>query len=323
MTRRRRVLIILGAVLAAVVLYEGTGHVIAYTDDAYVRSDLVAVAPQVTGQVLTVNVVDNQMVKSGDKLAGLDPEPFAIALAEREAAAEEARAQLTADQATLAAARDALASAQSAGVLARDTQRRVAALAEHEDISRERLDEANDALRRAELAVGVAQAAISRETALQNLHQAGLAHAEAAIADARWRLARTQMVSPTDGTVTNLTVRPGDMGRAEEPLFGIVDAHAWRIIANYRQSFLRRFAVGDTAWVWLDSQPWRFHRARITGIGRGISRAPEPDKLLPYVAPTTDWIRLQRRFPVTIVLEEPPPDGVLFMGADARVVIFP
>ena len=45
--------------------------------------------------------------------------------------------------------------------------------------------------------------------------------------------------------------------------------------------------------------------------------------LLPYVAPTTDWIRLQRRFPVTIYLDEPPPDGELFMGADARTVIFP
>jgi multidrug efflux system membrane fusion protein len=323
MTRRRRVLSVLGVLVLLVVLYEGTGHVIAYTDDAYVRSDLIAVAPQVTGRVLTVDVFDNQAVKAGDKLAGLDPEPFAIALAEREAAAEEARAQLNADQATLTAARDALASALSAEELARDTQRRVAALAEHEDVSRERLDQVDDTLRRAELAAAVAQAAISRETALQNLHQASLAHEEAAVADERWRLARTQLVAPADGTVTNLTVRPGDTGRADEPLFGIVDAHAWRIIANYRQSFLRRFSVGDTAWVWLDSEPWHFHRARISGIGRGISRAPEPDKLLPYVAPTTDWIRLQRRFPVTMVLDEPPPGGVLFMGADARVVIFP
>ena len=45
--------------------------------------------------------------------------------------------------------------------------------------------------------------------------------------------------------------------------------------------------------------------------------------LLPYVAPTTDWIRLQRRIPVTIVLVDPPPDAKLYMGADARTVIFP
>ena len=33
------------------------------------------------------------------------------------------------------------------------------------------------------------------------------------------------------------------------PLIGIVDAKAWRIIANYTESYIRGFAVGDTAWV--------------------------------------------------------------------------
>jgi multidrug efflux system membrane fusion protein len=85
---------------------------------------------------------------------------------------------------------------------------------------------------------------------------------------------------------------------------------------------VRSFEVGGTAWVWLDSSPWRFHRARITGVASGFSRDPHAPMLLPYVAPTTDWIRLQRRIPVTIVLDEPPPGGKLYMGADARTVIF-
>lgn len=107
------------------------------------------------------------------------------------------------------------------------------------------------------------------------------------------------------------------------PNIGIVDAHAWRIMANYKEYYVRPLKIGGTAWVWLDSEPWRFHRARITGIARGISRSPDMPMLLPYVAPTTDWIRLQRRIPVTIVLDEMPADGQLYMGADARTVIFP
>lgn len=47
----------------------------------------------------------------------------------------------------------------------------------------------------------------------------------------------------------------------------------------------------------------------------------EDAELLPYVAPTTDWIRLQRRFPVTLTLIDPPAN--LYMGADVRVAIFP
>jgi hypothetical protein len=44
--------------------------------------------------------------------------------------------------------------------------------------------------------------------------------------------------------------------------------------------------------------------------------------LLPYVTPTTDWTSLQRRMRGTIVLDEALPDGKLYMGADARTVIF-
>ena len=37
--------------------------------------------------------------------------------------------------------------------------------------------------------------------------------------------------------------------------------------------------------------------------------------------PTTDWIRLERRFPVTLVLQDPAPEVVLHMGSDARALI--
>jgi multidrug efflux system membrane fusion protein len=59
----------------------------------------------------------------------------------------------------------------------------------------------------------------------------------------------------------------------------------------------------------------------IQGIARGISRSRTPNTLLPYVEPTTDWIRLQRRFPVTLVLRDLPPAILLHMGADARALI--
>ena len=110
---------------------------------------------------------------------------------------------------------------------------------------------------------------------------------------------------------------------ADVPLIGIVDAHAWRIIANYKQSYLRGIAAGDTAWVWLNYEPWRLYRARVAGIAQGIARNPAPGGLLAYVAPTTDWIRLERRFPVTLTLVAPPADLRLYMGADAKVLIMP
>lgn len=323
MTRVRRVTLVVGTILGAFIAYEVITSFVAYTDDAYVRSDLVALAPQVTGQIIAVHVVDNQTVKAGDPVVTIDPTPFQLMVAQHHAQIEEARSQVAADSDAIAAAQDALAAATSQRSYAADNQHRLSVLASSQDVSRADLDLADDQFRRAEAAMASAQSAIARAQATAAMHQAAQARAEAELAYAEWQLARTNVVAPTDGTITNLTVRVGDTGRAEEPLVGIVDAHAWRIMANYKQNFIRGFIVGHPAWVWLDSQPWHFHRAHIAGIARGISREPEPEKLLPYVAPTTDWIRLQRRFPVTVVLDEPADKLHLYMGADARVVIFP
>jgi membrane fusion protein, multidrug efflux system len=318
--RRGRVALVGGGLLGAFLLYEIVTSFIAYTDDAYVLSDLVAVAPQVTGQVIAVHVTDNQQVKRGDLLLTIDPVPFQLAVAQKQAEIDETKAQVAADQDTIASARDTLSSETAALDFARVTQERTARLTSTGDVSRQQLDQANDTLRRSEADQSAAQAAISRAHALQVLHQAAQARAEAEMATAQWELARTQITAPVDGTVTNLTLQPGDTAQQNVPVIGIVDAHAWRIVANYKQSYIRGFEPGHAAWVWLDSQPWHLHRARIRSIARGISREPEPQRLLRYVAPTTDWIRLQRRFPVTLTLVDSP-DLKLYMGADARTLI--
>jgi multidrug efflux system membrane fusion protein len=73
---RRRVLLTLGAIALALVVYWGSGYVLAYTDDAYVTSDLVAVAPQISGRTIAVPIVDNQTVTKGQPLAEIDPTLF-------------------------------------------------------------------------------------------------------------------------------------------------------------------------------------------------------------------------------------------------------
>jgi multidrug efflux system membrane fusion protein len=304
-------------------LYEIATSFIAYTADAYTQSDLVGVAPQVSGRIIAVSVTDNQNVAQGDLLATIDPIPFQLIADQHRAEVEEARAQVAADQDTVTSAQAALAAATAAATYAGQTHSRLATLATADDASRSDLQKADDDLGQAAAAVEARQAGIARAQATAARHRAAQARATAALATAEWELARTKLVAPVSGTITNLTVRAGDTAQTDIPLIGIVDAHAWRIIANFKQSFIRGFKPGDTAWVWLDSQPWHLHRARVAGVARGISRDPSPDRLLPYVAPTTDWIRLQRRFPVTLTLVDPPPDLTLFMGADARVLILP
>ena len=323
MTRQRRIVITLATILGFLALYEVTTSFIAYTADAYVQSDLIAVAPQVTGRVVALHITDNQTVAQGDPLATIDPVPFQLAVDQRQAEFEEARAQVAVDQDQAATAQAVLSSSAAAAAYAQDNHTRLAILANAQDVSKADLDLADNTLRQANAALEGARASLDRAQSTIAMHLAAQARAASALATAKWQLTQTRLVAPADGAVTNLTVRVGDTAQTDVPLIGIVDAHAWRIVANFKQSFLRGFASGDTAWIWLDSEPWHLHKAKVAGIAAGISRDPTPGRLLAYVAPTTDWIRLQRRFPVTLTLIDPPPDRKLYMGADARVLILP
>ena len=321
-SRLRRVLTVGGTLLVLFILWETFTYFIAYTDDAYVRSDLVAVAPQVTGRIIAVHVVDNQPIKKGDKLATIDPLPFQLVVNQYKAQIERESALLKVAQEELDTAKAALAASTSAHTYAVQEQARYSDLAARQYAPVAELDKANNELRRTTAEMTISQVAIQKAQTDIGAHQASIKLAQAEMASAQWNLDRTDVISPTDGTITNLTLRVGDTGTINIPMIGIVDANAWRIMANYKQYYVRSFEVGGTAWVWLDSDPWHFYRAKITGVARGFSRDPQAPMLLPYVAPTTDWIRLQRRIPVTVVLIDQPPGGKLYMGADARTVIF-
>jgi multidrug efflux system membrane fusion protein len=322
-SRVRRLAAVIGTILVLFIAWEVLTYYVAYTDDAFVRSDLIGVAPEVTGPIIGLYVVDNQQIKKGDKIYKIDPVPFQLEVNQRQAQIEEQSALVKVAQEELATAQAALESAKSAHTYAIEQQARYAVLAAENNAPRAELDRANNELRRTAAEKTIAEIAIDKAHTSINVHKAALAVAVADKATAEWKLSKTDVNAPADGWINNLTVRIGDTATVSIANIGIVDAHAWRIIANYKEYYIRPFAIDGTAWVWLDSAPWKLHKARITGIARGFSRDPQAPMLLPYVAPTTDWIRLQRRIPVTIVLEEPPPGGKLYMGADARAVVFP
>src|SRR5215469_11744923 len=79
--KRGRWPIVVGALIAAVLLFIGIPRVIralntASTDDAYVNGYVTFVAPRVSGQVTHVLVEGNNRVKQGDVLVELDPKPY-------------------------------------------------------------------------------------------------------------------------------------------------------------------------------------------------------------------------------------------------------
>jgi membrane fusion protein, multidrug efflux system len=71
------------------------------TDDAYVNGYVTFVAPRVSGQVTRVLVEDNNRVKKGDVLVELDPKPYQVQVAIKQAAVDNAQANLVLTQANV------------------------------------------------------------------------------------------------------------------------------------------------------------------------------------------------------------------------------
>ena len=80
------------------------------TDDAYVNGHVTFVAPRISGQISRVMVDDNNRVHRGDPLAQIDKEPFEIAVSQKRAAVDTAKADL---QAAVASVRGIEAQARS------------------------------------------------------------------------------------------------------------------------------------------------------------------------------------------------------------------
>jgi membrane fusion protein, multidrug efflux system len=215
-----------------------------------------------------------------------------------------------------------LDAAKAAVTLAQHDYERSATLVKDQTVSQEIMDRATDERQKALDAVANVEARVRVNAGAMATALADVDVAKAQLALVRYNLSCTHIVAPVSGYVTNLSLRPGAYARAGEPIIGLIDDTQWRVVANFKEYVASRLKPGMRAWIWLDSHPWQFFSARVVGVGRGISREQDRGRLLPYVAPTTDWIRLARRMQVTLVLE-PKPDVPLFMGADARVLLFP
>ena len=104
--KRRRWRIVVGTLVAAVLLFIGIPLVIrafntVSTDDAYVNGYVTFVAPRVSGQVTRVLVDDDNRVKKGDVLVELDPKPYQVEVAIKQAAVDTAKANLVVAQANV------------------------------------------------------------------------------------------------------------------------------------------------------------------------------------------------------------------------------
>ena len=304
------------------------------TDDAFVRADTIGVASQVSGRIVSLHVRDNQAVKQGDVLFEIDPEPYRHALERARAALDGLEKQIgltqrdvNAQKFAATAAHANIDRADAQAKQAADTLARIEPLLAKEYVTAEQVDQARTARRSADAALEVARrdaararAAVSGVDALV----AKLGELRAAVATAEYDLRQTVVRAPFDGRVVDLDIAQGEYAATGRRLFTLIDARAWYVIANFRETALKGIRPGMAAEVYLMSDPGKRLAGTVQSIGFGVfpEEGGSSASGLPKVPRSINWVRVAQRFPVRIRVENPPAE-LFRIGASAVALIPP
>jgi len=292
------------------------------TDDAYVQAHVVNIAAQVTGPVDVINIKNNQSVTQGQLLFSIDNRPFKIALASASANLDQIKHNIKANEQTVAIANAALKQRQAQLVLAQKDTKRTFALVKQKLASEAEGDQAESNLKVAESAVIAAQKSLQQAIAqLGNTgpQNAGLRIAQAAVDKATLELSYCIVKAPTDGNVTQFSLRPGSMIEAGQPLFSIIASTTWWVAANYKETDLARIKPSQKATITLDLYPDHTFHGHVDSISFGSGAA---FALLPPENATGNWVKVTQRFPVRVDIDDAAnPKYPLRLGASATVAI--
>jgi multidrug resistance efflux pump len=254
--------------------------------DVRVVNYVTAVNARVQGMVVEVPITPNQHITKGQVLFRLDPRPVEIEISGFKAQIEALQAQLLSAGAsttgfaeTVRNARGARESFAAQLRLAKERENQTRELARTGAGSQydyqqaqtnvtnlqAQLDAAIATERSAQAKVG-AKNAKGDQDEIANV-KAQIENAQAALANAEWRLEQTVYRAPANGTVVSLSLRPGAMAvpLPITPAMTFVEDEQW-VMAIFRQNEVRKIKPGQEAEISLRMYPGRIIKCKVDSI---------------------------------------------------------
>ncbi|EGQ7850693.1 HlyD family secretion protein [Vibrio vulnificus] len=291
------------------------------TEDAYVRAKILSVAPQVQGQVVTVEAKDFQAVNKGDLLLKIDARPYLLAVKQAKAAYQlavqqhdVADKQVTEAVAGLDAARSNLTEAQL-------EYKRIDSLVARKLASAQDLDTAKNKMANAQASLEQARASV--EKAIANRGEEGaeaavVQQAAAQLAQAELNLSYTDITSPVDGIAGEINTHVGSVVSVGQTLFPVIIKDSYWVRANFKETDLTHIKPGMEAEVVIDMYPDRVWKATVEELSPASGTS---FSLMPPENATGNWVKIKQRFPVRLALNVPKDAPQLRVGASTEVTV--
>ncbi len=226
----------------------------------------VKMAPDVSGEIVELNVEEGGYVEHGQLLARINPDIYESMLDRAEASLNQARA-------SLANARARVLQSEAQHVNARSSYLRNKQLFEENAISESEYDTAYSQYRVAEADV---------EASKQNEEGARyqVMSAEAGVREARENLSKTNLFAPMDGTVSRLDAEVGERVVGTQQYAGteiirIANLNKMEVKVDVNENDIIRVNEGDTAFIQVDA----FFGEEFMGIVTSIANSADADML--------------------------------------------
>jgi len=312
-------IIILGLVLLVAIFYGWKKISFAInhesTDNAQVETLLVPVLPRVSGYVKEIAVRDFDSVKTGQLVARLDD-------AEMQSMLTQMRADYASAEADLANAKAALNNAivslkvnrgsielnnirvqkaekdynRDKNLIAEQaiTQRQLDDSKFSVESASKQLDNSRSDLAAAESRIGVLQALVKKS-------EAAMESKKAQIDQQLLKLSYTSIFAPLGGKIGKKNISEGQYVQAGAPLFTIVNDTTYWIVANFKESQIRKLHPGMQVDIELDAYP----KLEIKGRVETLSDATGARfALIPPDNASGNFVKVTQRIPVRINISE-------------------
>lgn len=322
---RRTTLLVLGPAVVAVgalYVYVTSGRFVT-TENAYVKTELIIVTPEVSGVVSEVEIDENQRVSAGDILFRIAPERF---IADRDRLKAEllaARQRVDGLKARHRARRAELVAAKQDADFFKDEMERAEALWANRNISETRVSAARREATQADRKVDIAEeeiaavlAELNGDPTLPTARHPDVMRAQAELTRAELDLAATTLRAPSDAIAANLRLQPGEYVEEGDPVLSLVSTDGFWVEANLKETDLTHLREGHPASLSIDAYPdvtWRAHVASLSPA-TGAEYA-----VLPPQNASGNWVKVVQRIPVR--LEITPQDGAPPLRAGMSVAV--
>lgn len=323
----RTVLLVVAPLAAAAVgvyLYAESGRYVT-TENAYIKSNVIAISSDVSGRVEWVGVDDHTLVRRGQILFRLDQQPFRIALDRAEAQLDLVRTQVENLRTDY---HEAMARVAAEEERVEFLSRQLSRQEKLKDLklgSEQVYDAAAHDLSLAQRQVRVLRRRVQR--ALQSLGgdpgmeveaHARYLRARAERDQAAIAFADTSIEAPVDGIVSNMKLQAGEYVEEGEAVFTIIEHGRIWVEANLKETQLTHVLEGQLASVTVDAYPGVEWSATVDAIAPATGAE---FSVLPPQNATGNWVKVVQRIPVLLDIEPSPGGSPLRAGMTVTVSI--